>query len=61
MNSTRKPFVAPTIKEEASLASVTLISGGGPTRHGPKNGGGGGGGPTNHTNTSHGHGNGHGS
>jgi len=26
---TRKPFVAPKLKEEASLADVTLISGGG--------------------------------
>jgi hypothetical protein len=29
----RKPFVAPQIKEEASLVDVTLISGGGPTRN----------------------------
>ena len=27
--STRKPFVAPQLKEEASLANVTLVSGGG--------------------------------
>ena len=27
--NTRKPFVAPKLKEEASLADVTLISGGG--------------------------------
>jgi hypothetical protein len=33
----RKPFVVPTVKELASLSSVTLVSGGGggtPTRHG---------------------------
>jgi hypothetical protein len=30
--SARKPFVAPRLKEEASLADVTLISGGNPTR-----------------------------
>jgi hypothetical protein len=35
VKNTRKPFVAPEIKEQASLAKVTLISGGG-------------GGPTNH-------------
>lgn len=29
MKITRKPFVAPKIKEQASLAKVTLISGGG--------------------------------
>jgi hypothetical protein len=29
----RKPFVAPQVKEQASLARVTLISGGGPTRN----------------------------
>jgi hypothetical protein len=28
----RKPFIAPQIKEEASLVGVTLISGGSPTR-----------------------------
>jgi hypothetical protein len=33
MKSTRKPFVAPQLREEASLAGVTLISGGVPTRH----------------------------
>jgi hypothetical protein len=33
MKSTRKPFVAPRLKEEASLAGVTLISGGSPTRN----------------------------
>jgi hypothetical protein len=46
MKITRKPFVAPRIKEQASLAKVTLISGGG-------------GGPTarvrTHTKTNHGH------
>ena len=33
----RKPFVEPTVIEQASLAKVTLVSGGGggtPTRHG---------------------------
>lgn len=29
MKITRKPFVVPTVKEQASLAKVTLISGGG--------------------------------
>ncbi len=47
MKITRKPFVAPKIKEQASLAKVTLISGGG------------GGGPTarvrGHSKTNHGH------
>lgn len=47
MKITRKPFVAPKIKEQASLAKVTLISGGG------------GGGPTarvrTHTKTNNGH------
>jgi hypothetical protein len=33
MKSTRKPFVAPRLREEASLAGVTLISGGNPTRN----------------------------
>jgi hypothetical protein len=33
--STRKPFVVPQIKEQASLAKVTLISGG----HGKDKGG----------------------
>lgn len=51
MKITKKPFVAPKIKEQASLAKVTLISGGG------------GGGPTarihTHNNTNHGHGHGH--
>ena len=32
MKKIRKPFVAPQIKEEASLVGVTLISGGSPTR-----------------------------
>ena len=40
--STRKAFVAPQLKEEASLADVTLVSAGGgvPTvrRHGRYNG-----------------------
>jgi hypothetical protein len=39
--TTRKPFVAPQLKEEASLADVTLISGGGPPsirRHGRRQG-----------------------
>ncbi len=38
--NTRKPFVAPQLKEEASLADVTLISGGGQPsfrRHGRHN------------------------
>lgn len=30
----RKPFVIPQLKEEASLASITLISGGGHVRRG---------------------------
>ena len=46
--STRKPFVVPQIKEQASLAKVTLISGG---RGGEKNKG-----PKNNTGTLHGHG-----
>jgi len=36
--TTRKPFVAPQLKEEASLASVTLVSGGGHIRGGCKKG-----------------------
>jgi len=32
--SSRKPFVEPALKEEASLEDVTLISGGISTRHG---------------------------
>jgi hypothetical protein len=43
--STRKPFVVPQIKEQASLAKVTLISGG--KGKGPKN--------DNGTNHGHGH------
>ena len=44
--STRKPFVVPQIKEQASLAKVTLISGGrGKDKHGHDN-------PTNNR---HGH------
>ena len=34
MKTTRKPFVAPQIKEEASLVGVTLISGNGCKRGG---------------------------
>lgn len=34
---TRKPFVAPQLKEEASLAGITLISGGRPSFRGGKN------------------------
>ncbi len=44
--STRKPFVVPQIKEQASLAKVTLISGGGKGK-GPQN--------TNGLNHGHGH------
>jgi hypothetical protein len=40
MKSTRKPFVAPRVKEEASLAGVTLLSGGNPTRNLKKHKGG---------------------
>lgn len=37
--TTRKPFVAPQLKEEASLADVTLISGiPSVRRHGRRNG-----------------------
>jgi hypothetical protein len=37
--TTRKPFVAPQIKEEASLVGVTLVSGGNtPRRFGKKGG-----------------------
>ena len=32
--NTRKPFVVPQIKEQASLAKVTLISGGRGEKHG---------------------------
>jgi hypothetical protein len=35
--SKRKPFVVPQIKEQASLAKVTLISGGKGKGKGPKN------------------------
>jgi hypothetical protein len=35
---TRKPFVAPQLKEEASLAGITLISGCGPRGHYQKRG-----------------------
>jgi hypothetical protein len=48
--STRKPFVVPQIKEQASLAKVTLISGG----HGEKKGKGGD--NTQNYNGNHGHG-----
>ncbi|HXJ29051.1 MAG TPA: hypothetical protein VNG35_00330 [Gemmatimonadales bacterium] len=37
--STRKPFVVPQIKEQASLAKVTLISGGKGDKKGDKKGG----------------------
>ena len=47
MKPTRKPFVVPQLKEQASLAKVTLISGGG-------------GGPTVKLNRRRGHGHGHG-
>jgi hypothetical protein len=52
--STRKPFVVPQIKEQASLAKVTLISGG---RGGQKKGKNGWGGNTSnyHGNHRHGH------
>jgi hypothetical protein len=45
--NTRKPFVVPQIKEQASLAKVTLISGGKGEKHG------------NNNNTSNYHGHGH--
>jgi hypothetical protein len=48
--STRKPFVVPQIKELASLAKVTLISG----DHGKKKGKGGN--NTQNDNGNHGHG-----
>ncbi len=48
--STRKPFVVPQIKEQASLAKVTLISGG---RGDKKDHG------NNNNNTSNYHGHGH--
>ncbi|HSD31248.1 MAG TPA: hypothetical protein VLB49_05010 [Gemmatimonadales bacterium] len=51
MKHTRKPFVTPTLKEQASLAKVTLITGGGvPTFQASRRRGHGHG---------HGHGNGH--
>jgi hypothetical protein len=37
MKMARKPFVAPQLKEQASLAKVTLISGGVPTYRRRKN------------------------
>jgi hypothetical protein len=46
--STRKPFVVPQIKEQASLAKVTLISGGKGEKHGHNN--------NNNTSNYHGHG-----
>ena len=49
--STRKPFVVPQIKEQASLAKVTLISGGKGGKKG-KNGGD----NTGNYNGNHGHG-----
>ena len=49
-DQTRKPFVAPELKEEASLVDVTLLSHGGHTRHGNNR-------RNNHGNR---HGNGHG-
>jgi hypothetical protein len=48
--SRRKPFVVPQIKEQASLAKVTLISGGKGEKHGHNN---------NNNNTSNYHGHGH--
>ncbi len=50
-SSTRKPFVVPQIKEQASLAKVTLISGG----RGEKNKGH----NNNNNNTQNYHGHGH--
>lgn len=38
VETTRKPFVAPQLKEEASLVGVTLISGRGCTRGGLRHG-----------------------
>lgn len=46
--STRKPFVVPQIKEQASLAKVTLVSGGRGEKHGHNN--------NLNTQNSHGHG-----
>jgi len=51
--STRKPFVAPRLREEASLAGVTLISGGVPTGTSNRKGKGY---AHTHSNTRHGHG-----
>jgi hypothetical protein len=50
--STRKPFVVPQIKEQASLAKVTLISGGKGEKKGKNN-------KNNNNNTSNSHGHGH--
>lgn len=47
MKTARKPFVVPQLKEQASLAKVTLISGGGGV-------------PTFKSNRSRGRGHGHG-
>ncbi|HET9708291.1 MAG TPA: hypothetical protein VFP39_08305 [Gemmatimonadales bacterium] len=49
--STRKPFVVPQIKEQASLAKVTLISGGRGGKKGKND--------DNVNNTSNYHGHGH--
>lgn len=38
MEKIRKPFIAPQLKEEASLVGVTLISGGNCTRGGTRHG-----------------------
>ncbi len=51
--STRKPFVVPQIKEQASLAKVTLISGG---KGGKKGKNGNNGNNTQNYNGNHGHG-----
>ena len=51
--STRKPFVVPQIKEQASLAKVTLISGSRGGEKGHK------GGHDNNNNTGNYHGHGH--
>lgn len=48
--SSRKPFVAPALKEEASLEDVTLISGGVSSYSGGKNKGKGHGGHGGHSN-----------
>ncbi|HTH63569.1 MAG TPA: hypothetical protein VL563_02720 [Gemmatimonadales bacterium] len=52
--STRKPFVVPQIKEQASLAKVTLISGGKGEKKGKNNNN-----NNNNNNTSNSHGHGH--